>query len=83
MMDNKDNIDIVVLDPPRSGSDNKTLNTIININPKEIIYVSCEPTTLARDLKILSDKYNIIEVTPFDMFPNTNHVETITILKRR
>jgi 23S rRNA (uracil1939-C5)-methyltransferase len=79
----KDSMDVVILDPPRSGSDTKTLNTIKDISPKTIIYVSCEPTTLARDLIILSGKYNVIEVTPFDMFPNTNHVETIVLLKRK
>jgi 23S rRNA (uracil1939-C5)-methyltransferase len=80
--DINDKIDIVVLDPPRSGSDTTTLNTIKELNPKKIIYVSCNPETLARDIDILKDKYYVEEITPFDMFPNTYHVECIALMTK-
>ena len=73
----KDKIDVIILDPPRNGSDTLTLQTINKINPKTIIYVSCNPDTLARDLKELMNNYKIVEITPYDMFPNTYHVECV------
>ena len=77
------NIDGIIVDPPRSGLDNKTIGNILKISPKSIVYVSCDPITLARDLNILKDVYDIISVTPVDMFPNTYHVESVSILKLR
>lgn len=77
------NIDIIIVDPPRSGLNESTINGIINVKPCKVIYVSCDPITLARDLKILSNFYNVIEVTPVDMFPNTKHVECVCLLNRR
>lgn len=74
------NPNIVIVDPPRSGLSKKTIDNIIKMYPNKIIYVSCDPMTLVRDLNVLSEKYNIDEVTPFDMFPNTMHVECLTIL---
>ena len=76
-------IDLVVVDPPRSGLEKKSINNILEINPKKIIYVSCEPLTLARDLKIFKEKYEIKEVTLVDMFPNTYHVECVCLLYKR
>lgn len=76
-----ENINTIVMDPPRSGVDRKVIDAIIKIEPKQIIYVSCDPATLARDLNILSEhNYEIDEITPFDMFPQTKHVETVTRL---
>lgn len=75
--------DIIIIDPPRNGLNKDTLNKIINIKPNMLIYVSCEPMTLVRDLKILNNEYDIEEVTPYDMFPNTYHVETLTVLKKK
>ncbi|MDD2496290.1 MAG: 23S rRNA (uracil(1939)-C(5))-methyltransferase RlmD, partial [Tissierellia bacterium] len=78
----EETIDTVVMDPPRNGVDKKALDTIIKISPKQIVYVSCNPVTLARDLKILNTAgYKIIEVTPFDMFPQTSHVETVCLIE--
>lgn len=74
---------VIVVDPPRSGLSKETINFIINLNVKKLIYVSCDPMTLARDIKLLSDKYSLQEVTPFDMFPNTYHVESVCILERK
>ena len=75
--------DIIVIDPPRSGLNTKTINEILKLNPTKIIYVSCDPVTLARDLKIFKEKYNIVEITPFDMFPNSHHVETVVLIEKK
>ena len=71
------------MDPPRSGLDKKTIDNVKRINPKEIIYVSCDPMTLVRDLKELKDNYLIKEITPEDMFSNTHHVESVCLLNLR
>ena len=77
--------DVVVIDPPRKGADEVTLSTILKMKPKRIVYVSCNPETLARDAKLLceSGKYCIKQVQPVDMFPHTAHVETIVLLQNR
>ena len=75
-----DNIDVVIIDPPRSGLTNKEIEVIKNKNVKQIIYVSCDPITLSRDLKLFSDKYNVKSIKGFDMFPYTYHIETVVIL---
>lgn len=77
----KEKADIIVVDPPRAGLDNITIENVFRLNPEKIVYVSCDPITLARDLKILSEKYHIESVTPVDMFPNTYHVECVCVLK--
>ncbi len=82
-IDRFNNIDLIIVDPPRSGLDKKTINNIKRINPKEIIYVSCDPITLVRDLKELKEDYLIKEITPVDMFPNTHHVECVCLLCRK
>lgn len=76
-------IDMVIMDPPRKGSDEKFLSTLINKKPKQIVYVSCDPETLARDLEYLSSLYKVTYVQPVDMFPFTAHVETIVGLYRK
>ena len=69
---------MVVVDPPRKGCDVKLLNAITNIDAKKIVYVSCDPSTLGRDLAILEENgYKTLEVQPVDMFPNTSHVENV------
>ena len=77
------NPDVVIVDPPRSGLNQETINNIISFNVKEIIYVSCDPMTFVRDLNILSKDYFINEITPFDMFPNTHHIENIAYLSKK
>ena len=72
--------DIVIVDPPRAGLNSNSINNIIKIKPNKIIYVSCNPVTLARDLNILKEYYDILEITPFDMFSNTYHVECVCLL---
>ena len=71
------------MDPARKGADNKFLSTLLNTKPKKIVYVSCDPATLARDLKILSTEYKVEDVTPVDMFPQTFHVETVCLLTKK
>ena len=73
----QDNLDIVIMDPPRKGSDEKFLSSILKKKPRQVIYISCDPETLARDLKYLSNEYLIEYIQPVDMFPMTSHVETI------
>lgn len=76
--------DVMVVDPPRKGCDIKLLQAIIDNNIKKIVYVSCDPSTLARDLKILSSSgYKVEEVQPVDMFPQTAHVETVCLLSKK
>lgn len=75
--------DVVVVDPPRKGCDKKLLDAITNINAKKIVYVSCDPSTLGRDLQVLEENgYKTLEVQPVDMFPNTSHVECVTLMSR-
>lgn len=75
--------DLIIVDPPRSGLTQEGIEDILKINPEIMVYISCDPITLARDLKILNQKYNIEEVTPVEMFPNTYHIENVVKLKRR
>lgn len=73
--------DVLVVDPPRKGCDEKLLQTILAMKPKKVVYVSCNPGTLARDMKILSDGgYEANQVQPVDMFPMTTHIEAVTVL---
>lgn len=75
--------DNIVVDPPRSGLTSKGISDILNINPDRVVYVSCDPMTLARDLKLFEEKYIVQEVTLFDMFPWTYHVESVCLLVRK
>lgn len=76
--------EVIVVDPPRKGCDIKLLDSIGEVKPDRIVYVSCDPSTLARDLKILTEKgYEVLEVQPVDMFPQTSHVETVALLRRK
>ncbi len=80
MAEKKQKVDVVFLDPPRKGSDERCLNAICKLKPSRIVYVSCEPSTLARDVAYLSKYYRLMSVQPVDMFPHTMHVETICAL---
>ncbi len=73
---------IVVVDPPRKGCDKKVIDSILKAEPTKLIYVSCNPATLARDIKFLLEKYQIESVTPYDMFPHTKWVETLVCMKK-
>ena len=77
---NTPKFDVVIMDPPRKGSTPEFLNAVMKISPSRIIYISCDPSTLARDLEILNKNYDIDIVQPVDMFPRSFHVETIVSL---
>lgn len=75
--------DVIVMDPVRAGCSEEVLKAAAGMNPKRIVYVSCNPATFARDAKILkSEGYEIKEVQPVDMFPQTMHVETVALMIR-
>ncbi len=75
---------VILLDPPRSGCARETLSAAERLAPKKILYVSCDPVTLARDLSHWPEEtYRLVEVRPYDMFPQTDHVETLAVLERR
>ncbi|MCQ2514360.1 MAG: 23S rRNA (uracil(1939)-C(5))-methyltransferase RlmD [Ruminococcus sp.] len=76
--------DVVFMDPPRAGSDEKFLNSLIKMSPKTVVYVSCNPETLSRDLEYIvkHSKYKVKKIQPVDMFPHTAHVETVCLLSR-
>ncbi|MBX7169544.1 MAG: class I SAM-dependent RNA methyltransferase [Pyrinomonadaceae bacterium] len=78
---NPQNIDFVLLDPPRSGAEKETIEAILKLKPTQISYVSCDPATLARDLRILCEFYQIESITAFDLFCQTSHVETVVKLQ--
>ena len=73
--------DIVMFDPPRKGLDKTSINNILKIKPKKIVYISCNPATLVRDLADFEDEYDIKTVIPVDMFPWTSHVECCSVLE--
>jgi 23S rRNA (uracil1939-C5)-methyltransferase len=75
---------VVVVDPPRKGCDEKVLDTIVSMNPDRVVYVSCNPSTLARDLAYLDERgYKCMEIQPVDMFPHTVHVENVAKIVRK
>jgi tRNA/tmRNA/rRNA uracil-C5-methylase (TrmA/RlmC/RlmD family) len=76
-------LDFVLLDPPRAGTEKETIMNLIRLSPKRISYVACEPSVLARDLKrFVENGYKIESITALDMFPQTHHVETVVFLSR-
>ena len=82
LIDNKKIIpDIIMVDPPRRGLDNTSVGNIRKVKPKKLVYISCNPATLVRDLAKLEDIYEIKNIKPVDMFPYTSHVECVTVLK--
>jgi len=75
--------DVIIVDPPRSGLDKNTVKYLMDSGSKSIIYISCNPKTLARDLNVLKDKYDIEFIKALDMFPNTKHIECIVLLNQK
>ena len=75
--------DVVFMDPPRSGSDERFLSSVVKLGPNKVVYVSCNPVTLKRDLRYLvKHGYQVKRIQPVDMFPMTEHVETVVLLTR-
>ncbi|KQL18016.1 23S rRNA (uracil(1939)-C(5))-methyltransferase RlmD [Cytobacillus solani] len=73
--------DVIIVDPPRTGLDEQLLKTILKVKPKKVVYVSCNPSTLAKDINVLSASYKVKMIQPVDMFPQTAHVEAVTLLE--
>ena len=75
--------DVVFMDPPRAGSDEAFLSSVVKLAPEKIVYISCNPATLARDLALFAEEgYVTKEVQPVDLFPQTTHVECVVLLER-
>jgi 23S rRNA (uracil1939-C5)-methyltransferase len=76
--------DVVLVDPPRAGLERGALDGILRLNPHTVAYVSCDPSTLARDAaRLINGGYRLMDVTPFDLFPQTHHLESISIFEKR
>ncbi len=83
MAEQKEHADVVLMDPPRAGSDEAFLSSVVKLAPERVVYVSCNPETLARDLKYLTKHgYKAVECQPVDMFPFTKHVESVVLLSK-
>ncbi|SYV90519.1 tRNA (uracil-5-)-methyltransferase related enzyme [Metamycoplasma alkalescens] len=81
---NAKKIDLAIFDPPREGLKKQSIEAIIQSKIKKIIYLSCDPKTLVRDLKeLINNNYLIKEVIPYDMFPQTHHIETLVLLEKK
>lgn len=78
-----DNIDLIIVDPPRSGLNKKTLDGLVSSGAHNIIYMSCNAITLARDLKEICNFYDINDMYVLDMFPRTKHMECVAVLNRK
>ena len=75
--------DVVMVDPPRKGCDETFVKTLLKLNPKRIVYISCNPSTQQRDAQLLANNYHLVEITPVDMFPQTTHIETVALFERK
>ena len=75
--------EVVMIDPPRKGLDNKSIENLLKVYPKKLVYISCNPATLVRDLAKLEDKYKVENITPVDMFCFSHHIEPVCVLERR
>ena len=74
---------LVLVDPPRAGLERAVLDSILRLNPPTILYVSCDPSTLGRDAaRLVAGGYRLVEVTPFDLFPQTYHIESISLFQK-
>ena len=84
MAERGEHADVVFMDPPRAGSDEKFMDSVVKLNPEKIVYISCNPETLARDLRYMrKKKYRIEKIQPVDMFAWCDHIETCVLLQRR
>jgi 23S rRNA (uracil1939-C5)-methyltransferase len=82
LKEQKEKPDVVIMDPPRAGIHPKVIAQLVSISPRRIVYVSCNPSTMARDLGLLASHYALTEVQPVDMFPHTFHIEAVARLER-
>ena len=72
---------MIVTDPPRSGMHSDVVETLLELCPPKIVYISCNPSTQARDIALLKEKYELVQVVPVDMFPHTSHIESVALLQ--
>ena len=79
----KQSVDCIVVDPPRSGLDEEMVQTLMNSRAKQIVYVSCNPSTLAKNLAVLTKRYDVVKIVPVDMFSQTQHCESVCLLKQK
>lgn len=83
LADAGEKIDVVFMDPPRSGSDEAFLQSVCRLSPDQVVYISCDPQTQKRDLAVLrAGGYHVREIQPVDMFPQTAHVETVVLMSK-
>lgn len=83
LAESREKVDVVFMDPPRSGSDERFLVSVARLSPKKLVYISCNPETQERDIRfLLKFGYRVKKIQPVDMFPHTNHVETVVLLQR-
>jgi 23S rRNA (uracil1939-C5)-methyltransferase len=75
--------EVMIIDPPRAGMHEDVVKVILNAEPQRLVYVSCNPATLARDIAMLDEKYRVVEIQPVDMFPHTHHVENVALLEKK
>ena len=75
--------DVIITDPPRAGMHEDVTRKIAEIGAEKVVYVSCNPSTQARDLALMAHQYNIVKIQPVDMFPQTSHVENVVLLERK
>ena len=80
---NRTGIDAVIMDPPRAGSDTRFMSSLVKMRPDRVVYVSCNPATLKRDLQYLHRYYQVEMIQPVDMFPFTGHVEAVVCLNNK
>jgi 23S rRNA (uracil1939-C5)-methyltransferase len=73
--------EVMVIDPPRAGMHPDVVRQVLKMEPQRIVYVSCNPATMARDIGLIKDRYRIVEVQPVDMFPHTYHIEAVARLQ--
>ena len=73
--------DVIMIDPPRKGMDENSIKNILKISPKKLVYISCNPATLVRDLAEFEEKYDVKTIEPVDMFPYSKHVECVSVLE--
>jgi 23S rRNA (uracil1939-C5)-methyltransferase len=75
--------DVIIIDPPRSGMHENTVNDVVKLSPQKIVYVSCNPATQVRDIRLMADAgYKLVKIRPVDMFPHTYHIENVALLKK-
>jgi 23S rRNA (uracil1939-C5)-methyltransferase len=74
--------DVIITDPPRAGMQREVVGSIIAAGPERVVYVSCNPSTQARDIALMSEQYRVMKIQPVDMFPHTHHVENVILMEK-